>query len=221
MQHNYLASKKENSEFHIQNLKNFDAGNLGSNNDSINLAHLNPLCQIRKLRIKNSEKVTIGNLNINSLPNKFDHLKETVLKYVDILVLTETKLDDSFPKVQFLLDGLSEPFRYDRNRNGGGIMIYIRDNISSKLLEKHKFYDDMEGLFVELNFRKVKWLLLGTYHPPSQNDIYYFNQLDKAIDTYNNYEKILLIGDFNAETSEACLESFLYEHEPCQGKYMF
>ena len=193
-------------------MKNFDAGNLRSNNDSINLAHLNPLCQISKLRIKNSEKVIIGNLNINSLPKKFDQLKETVLKYVDVLVLTETKLDDSFPNVQFLVDGFSEPYRYDRNRNGGGIMIYIRDNIPSKLLEKHKFHDDMEGLFVELNFRKVKWLLLGTYHPPSQNDIYYFNQLDKAIDTYNNYEKILLIGDFNAETTEPCLESFL-EHD--------
>ena len=163
-------------------MKNFDAGNLRSNNDSINLAYLNPLCQIRKLRIKNSEKVIIGNLNINSLLNKFDQLKETVLKYVDVLVLTETILDDSFPKIQFLVDGFSEPYRYDRNRNGGGIMIYIRDNIPSKLLQKHKFHDDMEGLFVELNFRKVKWLLLGRYHPPSQNDIYYFNLLDKAID---------------------------------------
>ena len=102
-------------------MKNFDAGNLRSNNDSINLAHLNPLCQIRKLRIKNSEKVIIGNLNINSLPKKFDQLKETVLKYVDVLVLTETKVDDSFPNVQFLVDGFSEPYRYDRNRNGGGI----------------------------------------------------------------------------------------------------
>ena len=92
-----------------------------------------------------------------------------------------------FPKVQFLVDGFSQPYRYDRNRNGGGIIIYIRDNIPSKLLEKHTFDDHMEGLFVELNFRNVKWLLLGTYHPPSQNDIYYFNQLDKAIDTYNNY----------------------------------
>ena len=135
MQHNYLASKKENSEFHMQNLKNFDAGNMRRNNDSINLAHLNP--QIRKLRIKNSEKVVIGNLNINSLPNKFDQLKETVLKYVDVLVLTESKLDDSFTKVQFLVDGFSEPYRYDRNRNGGGIMIYIRDNIPSKLFRKN------------------------------------------------------------------------------------
>ena len=99
MQHNYLASKKENSVFHIQNLKNFDADNLRCNNDSINLAHLNPLCQIRKLRIKNSEKVIIGNLNISPLPNKFHQLKETVLKYVDVLVLTETTLDDSFPNL--------------------------------------------------------------------------------------------------------------------------
>ena len=39
------------------------------------------------------------------------------------------------------------------------------------------------------------------------------NQLDKAIDTYNSYDKILLIGDFNAEINESYLESFLYEHD--------
>ena len=127
------------------------------------MALLNPLRQIQKLRTQNPEKVIIGNLNINSLPNKFEQLKETVMKYVDVLVLTETKLDDSFPKAQFLVDGFSEPYRYDRNRKGGGVMIYIRENIPSKLLEKHKFHDDIEGLFVELNFRKVKWLLFGTY----------------------------------------------------------
>ena len=91
-------------------------------------------------------------------------------------------------------------------------MIYVRENIPSKPLEKHNVSDDIKGLFVELNFRKVKWLLFGTYHPPSQNDIYYFNQLDKAIDTYNNFDKTLLIRGFNVETTEPCLESFIYEH---------
>ena len=65
-------------------------------------------------------------------------------------------------------------------------MIYIRENIPSKLLEKRNFSNDIEGLFVELNFRKVKWLLFGTNHPLSQNDIYYFNESDKATDTYSN-----------------------------------
>ena len=87
----------------------FDLGTFENYDDSINIARLNPLCQIKTLRKKNSEKVILGNLNINSLPNKFEQLKETVLKYVDVLVLTETKLDDSFPQAQFLVEGFSEP----------------------------------------------------------------------------------------------------------------
>ena len=74
---------------------------------------------IKDLRLRNVNRVLIGNININSIPNKFSQLKELVLKYVDILVITETKLDDSFPNAQFLVDGFSVPFRFDRNRNGG------------------------------------------------------------------------------------------------------
>ena len=40
---------------------------------------------------------------------------------------------------------------------------------------------DMEGIIVELNFRICKWLLFVTYHPPFQADIYYFDNLDKAL----------------------------------------
>ena len=69
----------------------------------------------------------------------------------------------------------SEPFRIDRNRSGGGEIIYARDDIPSKLLPKH-----IEGLFVELNFRKYKWLLLGIYHPPSQSKQRFFENADKA-----------------------------------------
>ena len=56
-------------------------------------------------------------------------------------------------------------------------------SIPSKWLNMVFTYD-MEGLFVELNFRKCKWLIFGAYHPPSQADIYYFDNLDKAFDTY-------------------------------------
>ena len=43
--------------------------------------------------------------------------------------------------------------------------------------------------------------------------IIFFENLDKAIDVYSHYEKVLLAGDFNAEISEFCLDSFLYQHE--------
>ena len=47
------------------------------------------------------------------------------------------------------------------------------------------------------NFRKSKWLILGTYHPPSQSDNLYFDNIARALDIYTHtYDKILLTGDF-------------------------
>ena len=92
-------------------------------------------------------------------------------------------------------------------------MIYIREDILSKQLDKHVFPYGMEGPFVKLNFQKCKQLLFGTYHPPSQADIYFFDNLDKAFDTWISYQKRLLIGDFITETSETHLDFFVYEHE--------
>ena len=59
--------------------------------------------------------------------------------------------------------------RVDRNKNGDGIMIFIRDTNSIKTLEIHNFPKGVEGIYLELTFRKYKWLLCGTYHPPSQS----------------------------------------------------
>ena len=84
----------------------------------MNDASLDPLSAITNLRLRNVNKVIIGNININSLPNKFEQLKELVIKHIDVLVgITETKLDDSFPTLQFLMKGFVEPFRLDQNRN--------------------------------------------------------------------------------------------------------
>ena len=41
----------------------------------------------------------------------------------------------------------------------------------------------------------------------------FLGNLDKAIDVYNYYEIILVVGYFNVETSEVCLDSFLYQHK--------
>ena len=160
------------------------------------------ITEIKNLRLININKVIFANLNINSLPNKFDQLREIVLIYADVLVVTEAKLDDTFLTSQYLVTGFSVPYRLDRNRNGDGIMIFTRDDIPNRVLTKHVFPDDIEGLFIELNFRKTKWLLFGTYHPPTQSDSYYFNNLDKALNLYSHYDKKLLVGDFNTEVSD-------------------
>ena len=102
---------------------------------------------LRTYRISNVGKIIIATLNINSIPNKFDELKMVISGNIDVLVLTETKLDDSFPTGQFCMEGFSTPLRLDRNRHGGGILIYIREDLPSKELVKHNFNNDIEGIF--------------------------------------------------------------------------
>ena len=155
----------------------------------------------------------IGTLSINSISSKFDDLKVLISEMFDISIITETKLDDTYPISQFHIEGHSMPYRLDRNRNGGGVIIYVREDIPSKILKKHLFPNDIEGIFVEINFRKSKWLLCGIYHPPSQSDQYYFDNIYKALDVYCQYEKIMLVGDFNAQIGEKCFDYFLFQHE--------
>ena len=110
---------------------------------------------LKALKTKNSKRLVFGNLNINTINNKFEQLKYIIKNNIDVLIVTETKLDSSFPSAQFLIDGFAEPFRRDRNKNGGGVMIFIRDDIPSKE--------------VKVNFRKAKekqngWLLVVIIH---------------------------------------------------------
>ena len=94
-------------------------------------------------------------------------------------------------------------------------MIYVRKDIPSKELKKHNFSKNIEALFVEINLRKSKLLLVGTYHSTypqyGTNDIDYFEQIGLSLDVYTNYEKFLLASDFNVQEDEAPLQEFLDE----------
>ena len=76
----------------------------------------------------------IGHININSLRNKFELLAEMVRDKVDLLMISETKLDSSFPIAQFYMKSYSKPYRLDRNSKGGGIILYVKEDIPSKLI---------------------------------------------------------------------------------------
>ena len=81
-----------------------------------------------------------------------------------MFLISETKLDDSFPTAQFLIKGFNAPYRFDRNSKGGGLLLYIREDLPSKVLT-YSCNCDIETLLVEINLRKRKWLLNGSYNP--------------------------------------------------------
>ena len=127
-----------------------------------------------KLREKEVDNVIIAHLNINFLQNKFEPLVKLVQERVDILVISETKIDESFPLNQFMIDGCSLPFREDRNSHGGGLLIYVREDIPCKRLKTNNTPDDIKGIFLELNIHNSKWFFMGGYNPNHDSISYFF-----------------------------------------------
>ena len=72
---------------------------------------------------------------------------------IDNFMMSESKLDETFPAAQFLLQGFSMPYRLDRNRNGD--MFYITEDIPLRLI-KRKVRNNVEYFFVEINLRQKK-----------------------------------------------------------------
>ena len=107
-------------------------------------------------------KLIVRHLNINSLKNKFEFLEDVIKRNLDITLLSETKLDDSFPSAQFTLKEYGVPYRFGRNSKGGGLLFYIYEDIPSKFL-KLRYDCNIESICVEINVRKRKWFINGSY----------------------------------------------------------
>ena len=71
------------------------------------------------IKVRNSypNKPIIGYLNVSTLQNKIINLREIIAKAAsDVFCVDETKLDDSFPNSQFVLENFQfPPFYRDRN----------------------------------------------------------------------------------------------------------
>ena len=83
------------------------------------------------------------------------------------------------------------PFCKDRNINGGGNVIYVKEDIPSGELKEFDLQVNLEGVFVEINLRKSKWLLLAAYKPPSLLKGKCFDAIGNNVDYYSKKLKQL------------------------------
>ena len=89
---------------------------------------------------KKKKKKRVAQRNINSLRNKFDSFVEILHSNVDILLISETKIDFPFPASQFKIEGYTT-YRLDRDLNGGSIFLYVRKDVPSALLNTELFIE--------------------------------------------------------------------------------
>ena len=78
-------------------------------------------------------------------------------------LISESKLDSFFSK-QFKINGY-KIFRRDRNRYGGGLLLYVNEETPCKILDQQTASSNREIMAFQYFRTKRKWLLLGIYKP--------------------------------------------------------
>jgi len=188
-----------------------DHNNVISNTES-------DILSLMKIRKELPNNPNICYLNINSLGNKIDGIREFCFKIpVDIFCVDETKLDSSYPDSQFYISGYQfPPIRKDRNKNGGGKLIYIRDGILAKRLESLE-KENIETICLEITISKRKWCVTFAYRPPqNSNKAEFFNELSISLNKITiQYENIMVIGDLNIDISDKSKDTYNYLSDFC------
>ena len=113
---------------------------------------------MKNVKQGNANRIIIIQLNIISISNKFDFRSEMIHGNTDILLTTKTRIDTFFPNAQFQVDRHAAHYRLDRNWKGGGMLLYVRDDIPPKALDNADFGSEIVAIFVEIIIRSLSGL---------------------------------------------------------------
>ena len=137
---------------------------------------------------------------MNSIRHKFHEIKFILDSgYVDILALSETKLDDSDNDNLYNVNGFTL-LRKDKRKSSGGLMMYISSRIPHRELQfTYKTTAHIEILPVELVIDQCdKWFLGLIYKNPSTSNTEFENFFKQVCtDCIKSHDDSILVGDLN------------------------
>ena len=160
-------------------------------------------------RENNSSEALIAHLNINSIQNKFEELKLLNEKLKShVLIISETKLDNTYPDNQFILEGY-RMYRRDRKKGGGGLIAYFSSCLPSRKILP-KVYKTLEAIAIEAKIGKKAVLFLAEYRPPKQSnkrnhkEHSYYENVEQDINDIVMWaslkkQTVILLGDLNMD----------------------
>ena len=167
------------------------------------------LDSLKRFRIANPKNLITCHLNVNGLSDLMSK------GYADILFISETKLDESFPAAQFTVPDF-KIHRADRNGHGGGVMAFLRSDIP------HRRRADLEALVtkpvesivIEAIVRRDKWLFVCVYSPHSKHKLVCCNSIGNIlISAYKEFSTVFVLGDMNinmlSHADSKCLQDVM------------
>ena len=135
-----------------------------------------------------------------SLLPKIDFLRlEAASYHPHIICLTETWLSSSMPDSEIAITGF-KVYRLDRNRQGGGVLIYVSNNLQSQLLKVDTF--NLELIWIKIVADSLS-LKLGVFYRPPSSPVGSIDSLECSLEDINpiDFNNVVLVGDFNINFS--------------------
>ena len=157
-----------------------------------------------KNRLKYPTNPLIGYFNIKSLRKKIIDVRGVIGKLsLDYFVFSETKLNESFPSSQFNISKYEIRNQRDRDKNGGGLIEFVRKGFTTERLKDHET-QICETIYSEFAVSKKKWICFSVYRPPSYNNLVILLEgLTKSVcKALNTYDNIIVMGDFNIDINK-------------------
>ena len=70
------------------------------------------------------------------------------------------------------------------------LILFVKKSIPCKVLNTFRFSEECEIISIDFSISNKKWLLLGIYNPPSQNEALFAEQIKLALNTYSTTYEI-------------------------------
>ena len=136
--------------------------------------------------------------NARSILPKFDELSAiNSLHSPDIICIVESWLSSDICDSELSLPGFSL-FRRDRNRHGGGILVYVKSTLSPSIIS-YNSSSPIELLLISVKPKHSSFTLAVFYRPPSSPNA--LNTLQTALESlpHSTLLNLVLLGDFNVD----------------------
>ena len=134
----------------------------------------------------------------------------------DVLAINVTKIESSITSGLIRVDGYNLE-RNDRNKNGGGVALYIQNNINY-VVRDDLVPNNLEIIAIEISKPKAKPFIVSTWYRPPNSSADLFRDFENFLRKIDSEGKeSILVGDINCDLSSAPEEplvstiQFLYD----------
>ena len=147
----------------------------------------------------NTRNLRVGNCNIRGIRANLADLKVHLNTHYDIFCLIETMLSQAVGMTELKIKGFQAPVGRDRDHNGGGLIIYLSNNVRAKRRSDLES-PSIETIWVECEVMGIKLLICNCYRPPN-GGVDLWDALQHQWDRVKqgNLRQVIILSDLNAD----------------------